>query len=140
MSNVPGSSLRPLVRAWIVVVALIAVPGTAAAQSVDCQRAPTFMRKIPGGQEIAFHPECEPPAVRATPGKAAARLAPVSGPSADAVPVAGTVATAAANAARANDTTAASAASPSDSERKRVSGPQGSTKPRVQAYMRVRRR
>lgn len=120
----------------VLLISLVtAAPALAAAQ-VDCARSPTFMRKIPGGQEIVFHPGCEPPAVTVKPGKKQATMAPVSAPAADPVPVAGAKATNAAHVPAGK----ASADAENAAKPKALNGHKNyGDRVRVQAYTRTRR-
>ncbi|MDX2158533.1 MAG: hypothetical protein SFW09_18690 [Hyphomicrobiaceae bacterium] len=48
---------------WLAASLILASVPEAAA--VDCAKSPTFMKKVPGGLEVAYHPGCEPPPVKA---------------------------------------------------------------------------
>lgn len=119
----------------LLVLMLAGAPTLAVAQ-VDCAKSPTFMRKIPGGQEIVFHPNCEPPALTVKPGKKQATMAPVSAPATDPVPVAGAKSTKVVHATAASaGTDAGSAAKP-----KALNGHKNyGDRVRVQAYTRTRK-
>lgn len=119
------------------IAALAAVSSTSVALAqVDCAKSPTFMRKIPGGHELVFHPQCEPPALKADPAGKQPRMAPVSGPAPNPVPVAGITPT------NVSHTPAASTAAADGTAQPRMFNGQKSygNRVRVQSYARIRRR
>lgn len=123
-----------IVCRYLGALAAVALPATALAQ-VDCARSPTFMRKIPGGQEIVFHPGCEPPALTPKPGKKTPTMAPVSPPvEANPVPIAG------ARASTVALTPASADASAAQKPEAAIARGNQTTRVRVQAYTRTRRR
>lgn len=124
---------------WLVGAAVIAlaIPLTyapLAMAAVDCAKSPTYLRKVPGGQELVFHPECEPPAVMSRSGKTGPTMLPVSA-SASAHNPAPVVDVGAGVGQPIPDVAAQTQAAPSSKGR---SGPQSANRVRVQGYTRVR--
>lgn len=121
--------------ACIVIAAVAGTPPVALAQQIDCARSPTYMRKIPGGQELVFHPQCEPPALKINPAKKQPKMAPVSEPAPNPVPIAGAKPINVVHTPAAADAPAEAAAKP-----KALNGHKSyGNRVRVQGYNRVRR-
>lgn len=135
MPKLPRAIVLRTMSCCLGALLLATAPITAFAQ-VDCAKSPTFMRKIPGGQEIVFHPGCEPPALTTKPGKKQPKMAPVSEPAPNPVPIAGARPTNVVHAPASN------AAVPADSadKPKALNGHKNyGDRVRVQAYTRTRR-
>lgn len=134
MRDISGLQDRWLIGAAVLALVIPLAFAPAANAAVDCAKSPTFLRQMPGGQELVFHPECEPPAVLSKSGTKAPVMAPVSAPPEKPVPVAGV----GAGITPQNFDAAASEAQAAPTSKRR-SGPQSADRVRVQGYTRVRR-
>ena len=48
----------------LILLATFVFAPAALATPIDCQKSPTFLRKVPGGHEVVFYCGCEPPSLK----------------------------------------------------------------------------